>query len=173
MKELSILQCIKNTDLPWWKCPSTIILFCVFLIIFAYSIYISIECTYLINQYAKYNISDMDIDFQSVYKKSLGTINSTYVMSNLMCLLSGIVIFGFIMKTIPESQIGNIFSYSTGIILALYIFIFSAFTLSTFSGMNYVLADSIVGFSAFILICSLVVIALFSYQIYVKTVKKV
>lgn len=163
----STSECLGKTDLPWWKCPSAIAIFCIFLIIFAYSVYLSVECTYLINQYGKYNEG-----FEEIYNKSLSQVNTTYVMSNLMCLVSALVLVGFILKTIPESKVGNAFSYSTGLIISLYLFIYSSVALSTFAGMNYSVANSMVGFSAFILVCSLIVIGLFSYQIHSKLTKR-
>lgn len=169
MKKISVFDCMNKKEIKWWNCPPSTTIFCIFLIIFAYSVYLSLECTYLINQYAKY--SESEKSFEEIYKKSLGSINSTYVMSNLMCLISGLVIFGFIMKTIPESDIGNAFNYSTGLIISIYLFIFSAVALSTFSGMNYSVANSIIGFSAFILIISLITIGLFSYKIHHKKIK--
>jgi hypothetical protein len=159
----SVNQCLTNTDKPWWKCPSAIAIFLIFLVIFAYSIYISIECTYLIGQYGKYGEK-----FEDIYNKTLGQINTTSIMSNLMCLISALVLFGFILKTIPESKVGYAFSYSTGMMIALYLFIYSSIALSTFAGMNFDVANSIVGFSAFILVCSLVIVGLFSYQIHLK-----
>ena len=159
-----VLQCLSNQSKPWWTCPASICIFVSFVIIFIFSVFVLVECTYLINQAAKLD----NTEFENHYKKKLSTINTVFIMNNLLCFISVLVIFGFILKTIPETILGSFFNYTVGILIGLFIFIVSCVTMALYNGMNFENANAVVGFSAFLLVMSLVVVSLFSYQVHLS-----
>lgn len=161
-----VLQCLSNQSKTWWTCPPSISIFVSFIIIFIFSVFVLVECTYLINQAAKLEIEV----FEQVYKKKLSTINAVFIMNNLLCFISVLVIFGFILKTIPETILGAFFNYTVGILIGLFIFIVSCVTMGLYNGMNFDNANAVVGFSAFLLVMSLVVVSLFSYQVHLSII---
>jgi len=160
-QQKTLQQCL--TGEKWYECPLPFAIFVVFLILFAYAIYILIACSGLIREHSQ----NGDAAFEEKYGKSITDITKVYVINMVVMILSLIVLVFFLHKAIPVGNQVLLFNEYLGMFIVLFIFVVSAWTLAVFNSIGTKNPMPVAQyFTATILFVSLAGLCMYGYQVY-------
>ena len=129
----NFINCLIGNE--WYECPISIAVFCLFVMLFIYSLYICSHNWALIVKYS--HPSTISDTIEKIHDPELlQKLEKLYIMNLIACFVCFGVITFFIAKAVPLTHFMAVFNETIAILLVIFLIIVSSWNISVYNSKS-------------------------------------